>query len=394
MPSRRPDQLTEPGWQEVALARRRPARCIALLLALALGAAGCGGTPEAETNGPSFDFAAVDDTDATFVAASGLNGAGLIIVHREFGVIHHEHWGVFDEDRVSLIASSTKMVTAGVLLRLQDDGLLDIDMPIAEYVEWGVGNPEITTAQLLSNSSGLIGLFEPNPYTCMWVSDTTLQECAAEIMTTEADNDDVIPPDTRFRYGGGQWQVAGGVAEAVSGKSWNELVHEIYVQACGLEVFGYSSPFDQVQMDGFKHPPGFKNNPDELRDSANPSMEAGAYTNTTDYGKLLLMHLRGGMCDNTRVLSSEALTLMHRDRIGAVYDGNAFGSGTGYGMGWWVDRANGHISDGGAFGSAPWLDLDDGYGVFVLTESSSETSSALAGYLRELIDTAIAQGLA
>jgi len=63
-------------------------------------------------------------------------------------------------------------------------------------------------------------------------------------------------------------------------------------------------------------------------------------------------------------------------------------------MGWWVDRANGHISDGGAFGSAPWLDLDDGYGVFVLTESSSETSSALAGYLRELIDTAIAQGLA
>lgn len=394
MPSRRPDQLTEPGWQEVALARRRPARCIALLLALALGAAGCGGTPEAGTNGPSFDFAAVDDTVATFVAASGLNGAGLIIVHREFGVIHHEHWGVFDEDRVSLIASSTKMVTAGVLLRLQDDGLLDIDMPIAEYVEWGVGNPEITTAQLLSNSSGLIGLFEPNPYTCMWVSDTTLQECAAEIMTTEADNDDVIPPDTRFRYGGGQWQVAGGVAEAVSGKSWNELVHEIYVQACGLEVFGYSSPFDQVQMDGFKHPPGFKNNPDELRDSANPSMEAGAYTNTTDYGKLLLMHLRGGMCDDTRVLSSEALTLMHRDRIGAVYDGNAFGSGTGYGMGWWVDRSNGHISDGGAFGSAPWLDLDDGYGVFVLTESSSETSSALAGYLRELIDTAIAQGLA
>jgi len=394
VPSRRPDQLTEPGWQEVALARRRPARCIALLLALALGAAGCGGTPEAGTNGPSFDFAAVDDTVATFVAASGLNGAGLIIVHREFGVIHHEHWGVFDEDRVSLIASSTKMVTAGVLLRLQDDGLLDIDMPIAEYVEWGVGNPEITTAQLLSNSSGLIGLFEPNPYTCMWVSDTTLQECAAEIMTTEADNDDVIPPDTRFRYGGGQWQVAGGVAEAVSGKSWNELVHEIYVQACGLEVFGYSSPFDQVQMDGFKHPPGFKNNPDELRDSANPSMEAGAYTNTTDYGKLLLMHLRGGMCDDTRVLSSEALTLMHRDRIGAVYDGNAFGSGTGYGMGWWVDRSNGHISDGGAFGSAPWLDLDDGYGVFVLTESSSETSSALAGYLRELIDTAIAQGLA
>jgi len=349
---------------------------------------------EPSTNAPTFDFTAVDETVATFVEVWGISGAGLIIVHRDFGVIHHEHWGIFDEDRVSLIASSTKMVTAGVLLRLQDDGLLDIDTPIADYVEWGAGNPAITTAQLLSNSSGLIGLFEPNPYTCMWVSSTTLQDCAAEIMTTAGDDDGVIAPDTRFRYGGGQWQVAGGVAEAVSGKTWSELVDEIYIQPCGLEVFGYGSPFDQVEMDGFNHPPGFDNNPDELRVSANPSMEAGAFSNTLDYGKLLLMHLRGGMCDDTRVLSTEALMLMHDDRIGTVYDGSAFGSQTGYGMGWFVDRSNGHISDGGAFGSSPWLDLEDGYGVLVLTESNSDTSTALAGSVRELIDTAIADGLA
>jgi CubicO group peptidase (beta-lactamase class C family) len=106
------------------------------------------------------------------------------------------------------------------------------------------------------------------------------------------------------------------------------------------------------------------------------------------------MHLRGGMCDDTRVLSTEALMLMHDDRIGTVYDGSAFGSQTGYGMGWFVDRSNGHISDGGAFGSSPWLDLEDGYGVLVLTESNSDTSTALAFNVRELIDTAIADGLA
>ncbi len=347
-----------------------------------------------ETDDPGFSFADVDAAVEAFVDDRNLSGAGLIIVHRDLGVIHHEHWGVYDEDRTSLIASSTKMVTAGVLLRLQDDGLLDIDVPVAEYVEWGAGNSDITTAQLLSNSSGLIGLLEPNPYTCMWVSGTTLQACAAEIMTTESDDDGVIAPDTRFRYGGAQWQVAGGVAEAVSGKTWYELIDEIYIQPCELEVFGYSSPFDQVQMDGFNHPPGFDNNPEDLEISANPSMEAGAYTNTADYGKLLLMHLRGGMCGDVSVLSTEALALMHGDRIGAVYGGDAFGSGSGYGMGWWIDRDNGHISDGGAFGSTPWLDLEDGYGVLVLTESNSGTSGQLADEIRELVDTAIAEGLA
>lgn len=345
-------------------------------------------------DGPVFDFAAVDEHVGQFVESADLNGAGLIIVHRDLGVIHHEHWGVFDEDRISLIASSSKMVTAGVLLHLADQGLIDIDAPIADYVDWGAGNPEITTAQLLSNSSGLLGLLDPNPYSCMWVSATTLQECAAEIMTTDADDDGVIAPDTEFRYGGAQWQVAGAVAEVVSGKSWYELIDEIYVQPCGLDVFGYNSHFDQIETAGFSHPPGFQSDPGQLVQSENPNMEGGAYSNTADYGALLLMHLRDGMCGDTQVLSTESLARMHGDRIGDVYGGNAFGSGSGYGMGWWVDRTNGHISDGGAFGSTPWLDLEDGYGVLVLTESNSGTSGALADEIRDMIDSAIADGLA
>lgn len=349
---------------------------------------------DTEEREPVFDFRAVDDTVAAFVEDEGLNGAGLIVVHRDHGVIHHEHWGVYDEDRVSLIASSSKMVTAGVLLHLQDDGLIDLDAPIVDSVEWGAGNPEITTAQLLSNSSGLLGLLSVNPYGCMWDSDTTLQACAAEIMTTDADDADVVPPDSEFRYGGAQWQVAGGVAEAVSGKTWAELIDEIYVEPCGLEVFGYDNHYDQIQLSGFAHPAGFDSNPEQLSGSANPNMEGGAYSNTGDYGALLLMHLRDGMCGDVQVLSPEALAFAHGDRIAETYGGDAWDPSTGYGLGWWVDRDNGHISDGGAFGSTPWLDLEDGYGVLVLTESTSGTSGTLADQIRPLVDDAIADALA
>ena len=97
-----------------------------------------------------------------FVDERGLDGAGLVVVDEQDGIVHEEYWGEFSRDRISLIASSSKMIVAGVLMALDDQGLLDIDAPVADVVEWGAGNPTITPAQLLSNSSGLVGLL-PNP---------------------------------------------------------------------------------------------------------------------------------------------------------------------------------------------------------------------------------------
>ena len=73
-------------------------------------------------------------------------------------MVHEQYWGEFGPDRVSLVASSSKMIAAGVLLALADDGLLDLDAPVADVADWGSGNPAITPAQLVSNSSGLVGL--------------------------------------------------------------------------------------------------------------------------------------------------------------------------------------------------------------------------------------------
>ena len=345
---------------------------------------------------PAFDFTVIEPIIGDYITENEMNGAAVTIVHRDLGIIYERFWGVYDENRISLLASSSKMVAAGVLMHLDDQGLLDVDAPIADLVEWGAGNPEITPAQLVSNSSGLQGLIDAvtvGAYPCQWDFTWTLQDCAAEIMTTELDDDAVMPPDTVFIYGGGQWQVAGAVAEVASGKSWAELIDEIYTQPCGLEVFGFDSHFGQIETAGFDHPPGFESNPDQLIGSANPNLEGGAYSNSRDYAALLLMHLRDGMCGDTQVLSTEALARMHGDRIGEVYGGSGGDANTGYGMGWWVDRESGRISDGGAFGSTPWLDLEDGYGVHILTESNNATSNALADLLYDLIDEQVAAGL-
>lgn len=338
------------------------------------------------------DFAEIDAIVAGFIAERRLNGAGLIVVDRDDGVVHEQYWGEFDADRVSLVASSSKQITAGVLLRLQDQGLLDMDAPVSAAVAWGDANPDITPAHLVSGRSGLVGLLPDaayRPYICQFVAEGDLEDCAETIFTSTDDDADQVPPDTEFRYGGGQWQVAGGIAEAVSGKPWAQLVEEIYVEPCGLETLGYNNHF-RALASGFDYPDQVDGDISVLPPTDNPNMEGGAYLNVRDYGKLLQMHLDGGRCGNVQVLSREALEQMYTDAL-APFRGITF-TGGGYGMGWWIDRESGLLTDPGAYGSVPWLDLDDGYGAYLVIELDSGTGAELAGRLLDPVERAVLAG--
>ncbi len=82
-----------------------------------------------------YDFAEASAVVDAYVTEQGLNGVGLIVVERDDGVVHEEYWGEFDADRISLIASSGKVITASVLMSLDDQGILDVDAPVADVVE-------------------------------------------------------------------------------------------------------------------------------------------------------------------------------------------------------------------------------------------------------------------
>ena len=404
---------------------------LAALVVLALLSSGCSGsdvtdeTDDGVSGSPS-TTAAVDGNEADFtevaatmdagVAQRGLGGAGLVIVERDDGVVYEHYSGDFDADRISLLASSSKMLTAGVLLHLADEGTLDMDAPVADVVDWGAGNPDITPAQLLSNSSGLIGLIDDPtfaPYLCQYLATGSLSDCARQIFTTTADDDQVVVPDSEFRYGGGQWQVAGAVAEAASGKPWSELIDEIYVEPCQLDSLGYNNHFGQITSDNgpFSYPTSFGGDPSTLVATDNPNMEGGAYASARDYSTLLLMQLRGGVCGDERVLSEASVRRMQTDRVVATYradlaatlggvvgaaeDEDTGGGRTlgGYGLGWWIDADDAaYVEDAGAFGSVPWLDLDRGYGAYLIVEATAQQGRSLAGELRPLIEQQIDLG--
>lgn len=357
----------------------------------------CGGGGDSGPSARVYDFSAFEQEIQAFIDEEpAIDGVGAILVHRDEGVIYQRSFGTFTDDRIYLLASSSKMITAGVLMRLSDEGLLDLDEPVVDAVgDWGDQNPAITPAQLVSNSSGLVGLLQnPTyaPYLCQYVYTGTLQDCARIIFTTPADDDLVVPPDTEFRYGGGQWQVAGALAEIVSGKSWAELVAETYTEPCGLETLGYNNHYVQFIGEGvspFNYPPSFDGDLSRLLPTENPNMEGGAYASIGDYGKLLLMHLRGGRCGDRRVLSEASIRRMREDRI-VAYGGVTPNIFEGYGLGWWIDRDNPSFAvDPGAFGAFPWIDEERDYAGFLVIEATSALGAQLFGRTIPLVTEAI-----
>ena len=387
-------------------------RVYALVLA-ALACAGCSddkgsAAGDGGASAPPLDFGAFDAAMGQFLDHNGLAGASVVVVQKDYGIVLEKGYGTFDADRLYLIASSSKVMSVGVLMRLADQGKLDLDAPISQYLSaWGSYKTNLSVAQLVSNSSGLVSLLDNPlyvPYICQYESAGTLSSCAKTIYTAN-DAADRRPPDTMFDYGGGAWQLAGGIAEVVGGKPWADLVKETYVDPCGTPSIGYNNPYQRIVSganlgalmgDGglggaLTYPPFFMGDAGSLAPTQNPSIEGGAYVNAHDYGKILLMHLRGGMCDGGRVLSEAAVARMQEDRIGKVYGGTTTdGTFSGYGLGWWVDRTHpGVVADPGAFGAVPWIDGPRKYAAMILIEGTGAEGPAALQALKPALDAVL-----
>jgi CubicO group peptidase (beta-lactamase class C family) len=251
------------------------------------GTGGTGGVGGAGGAGNTYDFSAVDSAAAAFIETWGLQGLTLAVVRDDEGKIYEKGYGEFGVDRISLLASTSKVPAAGVILSLVDDGLLELDRPVAEYLDWGEHHAGMTIEHLLSMMSGIPGWPEPN-HVCVHDPTTTLTDCGRTIFEDESQS---IPPGVEFRYSGSAWQLAGAVAEVVSGMSWAELVEERLVNPCGLTNTGFVSTNSQLD-----YPEGFDGDPANFPPSDNPEIGGGLYSTVTNYSKILLMHLRGGRC--------------------------------------------------------------------------------------------------
>ncbi len=279
--------------------------------------------------------------------------------------MHEAAFGDHELDIVVLLASVSKVPVTLLLMALHEDPSLDFDInePIASYLPWMGVYGDASTAQLLSNTSGipgLEGLASYGAHICQYLPAPDLLTCAETIYSTELPNS--VDPGTRFSYGGSQWQLAGAVAEVVGGASWAQLFNQYIAEPCQLEVFRFGNPWSNILS--------WNGSPDSLIGQSNPNIEAGGMSNMRDYAKLLQMILDGGRCGSHQVLTEASLQAMRTNMAGSM--------GADYGMGWWIAPApDGQepslFFDTGAFGSVAWLDTQREYAGFLAVEGYTTT---------------------
>jgi len=331
------------------------------------------------------DFTAIQTSMQAFVDTQpSFDGASLIIVDKNAGVIHRAFVGDHDIDTVVLLASTSKMPAAALMMALHEDDAnvdFEIDRVIDDYLPYTGAWPGRTAEQLVSNTSGIPGLGFLGQYgahLCQYVATGQLQECGKLIYQTPLDELPSYAPGTNFDYGGSPWQLAGLVAEVVGGASWNQLFDQYLGEPCDLDVFRFGNMLAQFD--------NWTGHPDSLVGLDNPNIEGGAISNLDDYAKLLSMHLNDGWCGDNQVLSAESVDFMRVDRARAT--GTIADDARGYGMGWWVtpkeDGAEPTLFlDPGAFGAVSWIDIDREYGAFFAVEVPISEGQIGSGYARE-----------
>lgn len=320
---------------------RRIYRLALFAASISLGACGGGGdgpspggevSPDVETIEAAItDALDAADTDVDFtLAISARNGHSY--TYRS---------GDSTEFTVYRSASTSKLVTAAVILDLVNDGVLSLADHPQEYLSFWptTGNlSQITLAQLLSFTSGLAN----EPF-CM---NRPLVDFATCIQQIPGENDAAAVPGSEFYYGGAHMQVAGLMAmRARDVDTWTEL----FATFQGRYGLFPSAAYD-------------------LPSAQNPRLAGGMHWTAAEYlGFLEAIFTQS-------ILSPALLGAMTTDQLGdavIVYSPAEDGAGVDwhYGFGSWIEcdgipfdcAETEKVSSPGAYGAYPFMDFQRGY---------------------------------
>jgi len=231
---------------------------------------------------------------------------GKVVVAKGYGVRRLGEDAKVDAGTLFGIASNTKVFTSLALGLLVEQGKVDWDAPVLNYLPWfqmydSWVTREITVRDLLVHRSG----FGLGAGDLLWwpASDYTRAQIARQLK--------YIKPATSFRYSYAYdnvlYVVAGELIEAVSGQTWEEFVRTNILEPAGMTTSfsHYPSPDQRSNIasphavvEGTLKPVW----PDT---SAATNPAGGIMTNAQDEAKwLMIMADSGKMADGKRLYSA------------------------------------------------------------------------------------------
>lgn len=182
----------------------------------------------------------IDRVDELLASVYKPDGVGAVaLITRNGKTCFRKAYGLADlelgvpvaEDMVFGIGSVTKVFTAAVVMMLADDGLLSYDDLLSRYLS---DCPEhwagLTLHHLLAHTSGIPDLFAVPGYVAQMRSDVTPVKLTDMVRSYPLR----FAPGSDTLYSNSNYVLLGMVAEAVSGKSLQQLTEERLILPLGL----------------------------------------------------------------------------------------------------------------------------------------------------------------
>jgi CubicO group peptidase (beta-lactamase class C family) len=250
-----------------------------LLLIMMFLFTSCISEPDIDVEFQNYNFTEVENVIDRNMGAFRDNV--LVLVFRFDAPIFFAERGNITPNTKLPVASATKLVTGAVMLKLYEQGYIGLDDTIGtylpEFTEYGKG--QITIRQLMAHTAG----FDQMP----GVDDPFMGEGYPSLEASVRDMAEQVPlayePGTVFHYGGRSMQIAGRIAEIVTGLDWFLVFRE--------KIGG---PCDMISTD--------------FGTSANYRVGGGMRTTVNDFMNFLRMISNNGFCSGQRVCGPRPCT--------------------------------------------------------------------------------------
>ncbi|WP_369383573.1 serine hydrolase domain-containing protein [Streptomyces sp. cg36] len=280
-----------------------------------------------------------------------------------------------DADVQYRIGSITKTFTAVLVMRLRDEGLLDLGDPLEKHLP-GTGVGEVTIAQLLSHSAGLAAE-TPAPW---WErSSAALRPELADVL---GESPLLHPVGRLHHYSNPGYTLLGSLVEAVRGVPWEEALQREILDPLGLTRTS-AQPVAPHAGGWAVHPWADALLPEPSEDLGIMAPAGQLWSTAADLCRFAVFLAVG----DDRVLSAASVREMRTPSAPP----EAGDWQNEYGLGMQLSCQDGHRTLTGHTGSLPgfvaglWISVEDGVGAVALANSTSGAAASVAADLVRIV---------
>jgi CubicO group peptidase (beta-lactamase class C family) len=300
---------------------------------------------------------------------------GELVLSKGYGKRDQKNDLPVTQNTLFAIGSSTKAFTTFTMATLANEGKLEWEEPVKNYLpEFRMHEPyvtrNITPVDLVTHRSGL-----PR-HDLIWYGnqDASRKELVHSLRHLPLSAD----LRQKFQYNNLMYLTAGFLTEQLTGQSWENAVRESVLEPLEMERTNFSVTTSQKDDDFAK---GYKEEDDKIKPipfrSINVMGPAGSINSSVEeMSHWMKMQLNQGTYKGKSLVSPSLIEMMHQPHM--VTGGSSQHkeiSDASYGLGWFIDTYRGHkrVYHGGnidGFSALVTLFPNDDLGIVILTNKN------------------------